>query len=66
MFELDDMLLNFLTPHRHQSVRHRSLPLEGPGVAAKVVVVARTRVSNAPLGEPFRVLTKEAAEKVCD
>ncbi|CAM9105762.1 unnamed protein product [Scytosiphon promiscuus] len=36
----------------------------GPGVAAKVVVVARTRVSNAPLGEPFRVLTKEAAEKV--
>ncbi|CAM9255833.1 unnamed protein product [Hapterophycus canaliculatus] len=36
----------------------------GPGVAAKVVVVARTRVSNAPLGEPFRVLTMEAAEKV--
>lgn len=33
-------------------------------MAAKVVVVARTRVSNAPLGEPFRVLTKEAAEKV--
>ncbi|CAN0309544.1 unnamed protein product [Pylaiella littoralis] len=36
----------------------------GPGVAVMVVVVARTRVSNAPLGEPFRVLTKEAAEKV--
>lgn len=29
-----------------------------------MVVVARTRVANAPLGEPFRVLTKEAAEKV--
>ncbi|CAN0052680.1 unnamed protein product, partial [Ectocarpus sp. 12 AP-2014] len=36
----------------------------GSGVAAKVVIIARTRVSNAPLGEPFRVLTKEAAEKV--
>ncbi|CAM9222679.1 unnamed protein product [Ectocarpus fasciculatus] len=36
----------------------------GSGVAAKVVVIARTRISNAPLGEPFRVLTKEAAEKV--
>lgn len=29
-----------------------------------MVVIARTRVSNAPLGEPFRVLTAEAAEKV--
>lgn len=37
---------------------------EGPGVAARVVVVARNRVSDAPLGEPFRVLTKESAEKV--
>lgn len=36
----------------------------GPGVAAKVVVVARTSVSDAPLGEPFRVLTRESAEKV--
>lgn len=36
----------------------------GPGIAAKVVVVARIFVRNAPLGEPFRVLTKEAAEKV--
>lgn len=36
----------------------------GPGVAAKVVVIARTKVSDAPLGEPFRVLTGEAAEKV--
>lgn len=36
----------------------------GPGVAAQVVVVARTRASDAPLGEPFRVLTEESAEKV--
>ncbi|CAB1120457.1 unnamed protein product [Ectocarpus sp. CCAP 1310/34] len=36
----------------------------GSGVAAKVVIIARTRVSDAPLGEPFRVLTKEAAEQV--
>lgn len=36
----------------------------GPGVAAKVVVVAKTRVSDAPLGEPFRVLTKQCAEQV--
>lgn len=33
-------------------------------MAVKVVVVARAGVSSAPLGEPFRVLTKEAAEKV--
>lgn len=33
-------------------------------MAAKVVVVARTSVSDAPLGEPFRVLTRESAEKV--
>lgn len=33
-------------------------------MAAKVVVVARTRVSDAPLGEPFRVLTKQCAEQV--
>lgn len=36
----------------------------GPGVAAKVVVVARSSVSDAPLGEPFRVLAKESAQKV--
>lgn len=36
----------------------------GPGVVAKVVVVYRTRVLQAPLGESFRVLTEEAAEKV--
>lgn len=41
-----------------------SVPCAGPGVGVKVVVVARTRVFNAPLGEPFRVLTKKAAEKV--
>lgn len=33
-------------------------------MAAKVVVVAKKKVSNAPLGEPFQVLTEESAEKV--
>lgn len=33
-------------------------------MAVKVVVVARERVADAPLGEPFRVLTKDAALQV--
>lgn len=36
----------------------------GPGVAVKVIVVPREKVADAPLGEPFRVLTKEAAQQV--
>lgn len=36
----------------------------GPGVVVKVIVVYRSRVLQAPLGESFRVLTEEAAEKV--
>lgn len=36
----------------------------GPGAAVKVVVTPRERVEDAPLGEPFRVLTEEGASQV--
>lgn len=39
------------------------LTVAGPGLAVRVVVIPKVKVTDAPLGEPFRVLSRQGAEQ---